>query len=360
MKHVRNITLLLIIVFASLFLLETSLRLLRFQLVPLVSQSNFPYIYVEDSQTGYRYAPNSTGRIHRNFEMDNVVKINSKGFHDIEHTAVQLSDKHKIVAIGDSFTAAVHVQVEDTWTQVLGRELRQLDDETSTEVVNLGLDSTGTDIQLMLLRQKLATYEPDIVILAFYRNDIRDLQRRKRFRECYEGYVLTFESEDQKEELRLHVDTNRPGSTSRWLFDNIYLFRLANWLLGTGELLSSNNVSPSILNKHIPSPQFQPHNIDKYLMDLKYLSEKQNFRLLIIPVPAKDSATDSLQVLTSHASPEVLADLEIIDISKQMDDLLENKGLDYSDLFWTYDGHFNEAGNELFGAAVATVLQANH
>ena len=357
-KHVLNIILLLI---SLLVVLEASLRLLRSELAPFVSREIFPCIYAEDPQTGYKYKPNITGRISRNIEMDNIVKINSKGFHDIEHTLGKLSYKRKIVAIGDSFTSSLHVPIAHTWTQVLGRELRQLDDEISTEVFNLGLDGTGTDVHLLILQNNLSTYEPDIVILAFYENDIQDLQRSMRFRECYQGHVVVFENQHQKEELERYVDTHKPGSTGRWMFDNIYVFRLANWLaeqlLGAGPLLSRNYVSPSMVSKQVPISQVHPHNIDKYLVELKYLSKQHGFRLLIIPVPTKDSKTGSFQVLTEKASPEVLADLDIIDVSKHMEQLIENRGIDYGDLFWKYDGHFNAIGNEIFGAACASVLQ---
>jgi lysophospholipase L1-like esterase len=293
--------------------------------------------------------------------MENIVKINSKGFHDIDHRTGKLSYERKIVAIGDSFTAGIHVPIADTWTQVLDRELHKLEDKDSTDVVNFGLDGTGTDVHLLLLQQNLSAYEPDIVILAFFKNDVKDLQRNKRFRECYQGHVLSFENTHQKEELRRYVDTHMPDVKSWWLYDNSYVFRLANWLsanlLGAGQLLNSNRVTPSIVNMHSPKPQVHDHNIDKYLVELKSLSIQHGFRLLIIPVPSKKSKVRSLQVLTEHASPEVLADLEIIDISKQLELLLESRRIVYRDLFWKHDGHFNALGNEIFGAAAATVIQ---
>jgi lysophospholipase L1-like esterase len=293
--------------------------------------------------------------------MENIVKINSKGFHDIDHRTGKLSYERKIVAIGDSFTAGIHVPIADTWTQVLDRELHKLEDKDSTDVVNFGLDGTGTDVHLLLLQQNLSAYEPDIVILAFFKNDVKDLQRNKRFRECYQGHVLVFESTHQKEELRRYVDTHMPDAKSLWLYDNSYVFRLANWLseylLGAGQLLNSNYVTPSIANMHLPEPQVHHHNIDKYLVELKSLSIQHGFRLLIIPVPSKESKVRSLQVLTEHASPEVLADLVIIDISKQLELLLESRRIVYRDLFWKHDGHFNALGHEIFGAAVAMAIQ---
>jgi hypothetical protein len=218
-----------------------------------------------------------------------------------------------------------------------------------------------TDVHLLLLQQNLSAYEPDIVILAFFKNDVKDLQRNKRFRECYQGHVLVFESTHQKEELRRYVDTHMPDAKSLWLYDNSYVFRLANWLseylLGAGQLLNSNYVTPSIANMHLPEPQVHHHNIDKYLVELKSLSIQHGFRLLIIPVPSKESKVRSLQVLTEHASPEVLADLVIIDISKQLELLLESRRIVYRDLFWKHDGHFNALGHEIFGAAVAMAIQ---
>ena len=46
-----------------------------------------------------------------------------------------------------------------TWTQTLERELH------ATSVVNLGLDGTGTDVHLAILKEYLSEHQPEMVIL---------------------------------------------------------------------------------------------------------------------------------------------------------------------------------------------------
>ena len=115
--------------------------------------SHSPDLYQAHARWGYSYRPDSSGRLLRNFEMDTVVHIDAAGFHDGPH---DLADGGPLIlALGDSFTAALHVPVEETWTQVLQRELRASCDP-ELDVLNLGLDGSGTDVHLRILEDQLA------------------------------------------------------------------------------------------------------------------------------------------------------------------------------------------------------------
>jgi hypothetical protein len=62
-------------------------------------------------------------------------------------------------------------------------------------------------------------------------------------------------------------------------------------------------------------------------------------------------------VLTAGISPDILERIELVDVSQEIDRLLESRGDDYSSLFWVNDGHFNTKGNEFFGIVVARYLE---
>ena len=191
---------LLIPLMVALLLFEACLRVFRSDILPFVGQAHQPCIYVADGQTGYRYKPNSTGLFQRNFEIDNIVRINSSGFHDVERMPFNPDDSSRhIVVIGDSFTAELMVPVSRTWTQILEREIARSGDAPHVDVINLGLDGTGTDVHLTLLQENVSTYRPDIVVLAFFENDLQDIQRKMEYRECYRDYVLVYSDKSQLE-----------------------------------------------------------------------------------------------------------------------------------------------------------------
>jgi len=363
MKISRNAMTLLISMLVGLLILEASLRLFKMEFAPLLAQSHQPCIYVEDPKTGYRYRANATDRISMYFEMNNIVEINSRGFHDIEHAPFGEGSTRRILVIGDSLTAGLHVPTNDTWTQVLERELNDGHGDRPLEVINLALDGTGTDIHTLLLQEYLPVYEPEVVIVAFYKNDIRDMTRPMLFKSCYKGNVLVYQNQEQKLELQKYVDENEPGQILGWLFKNYYTFRLpviavknSGRRIDYTFLLDTNYIFPSAIGVRRWSWGELPDNIDQRLLDLKSLSEEHGFELFVIPVPAKESRTLSLDILRSAASGQVLASLEVIDITPHLQEVLEARKISYLDLFWRYDSHFNSKGHEMFAIAVSIAL----
>ena len=186
---------------AGLFMVEVSLRILK---QPQLSITRLPCIYNRNDETGYRYTPNASGRFQRYFEIDNLVQVNSTGFHDVEHLSWPQA-KPRVVVIGDSFVAGLEVEISEGWVQVVQQQLQP--DFPTLEVANLGLDGTGTEAHLALLKEQLETIQPDWVILAFYRNDVKDLLNQREFRECYRGHVISYQNEDQRAEFVALVDT---------------------------------------------------------------------------------------------------------------------------------------------------------
>lgn len=366
MQPSRNVIILLISMLVALVILECSLRLLKMEFAPVLAQSHQPCIYVEDIQTGYRYRANATGRIARHFEIDNIVETNTRGYHDVEHDPLVGDGKRTVLAIGDSFTAGLHVPIPDTWTRVLERKLNDSVGEEQFEVFNLGLDGTGTNVQILLLQEQFRLHDPDMVIVAFYENDIGDLTRRKLFKSCYRDNVLVYQTPKQKLQLKKYIDDNDPGTILRWLFDHYYTFRIpfivlrkrgrpmkADFLLGT------NYVYPSAIGVRQWETGNLPHRIDEHLLHLKALSESHNFELLISPLPTKPSLTGTLDILTSAVSPQVLESLDIIDVTPYLQETLRRQTISYDDLYWRYDNHFNSKGHEIFATALSMAILEN-
>lgn len=319
------------------------------------SRSILPPVYVRDEQLGYRYAPGSSGRLCRNFEIDNLVRINSLGFHDIEHSRQSSETDPRILVIGDSFTAALHVGVSDGWTQTLQRGLRSVG-HRSAEVVNLGLDGTGTDVHLAILKEYLPVFEPDLVILAFYENDADDVMRKRRFRECYGDYVLVFENDVQRDELRAFVEEHRPGSALAWLIDHSLLARAMTFWHAGSLLLKTNFISPSMIGMPVEQETYETADIDAPFEGLLALSETHGFRLAVVPVPAREDPSTSVDALHGSLSSTLLDRLEVVDILPGVQRLLGEDERTYRDLFWRYDGHLDGYGNRVFGTAMVEVV----
>ena len=350
-RRYKNLALVLTGIFFGLFFAELTLRFFK---PPQLSVTHMPCIYIKDEQLGYRYEPNATGWIYRNFEIDNIVKTNSLGFHDIEH---DMNDKvPRLLVIGDSFTASTHIDISKGWTQTLQKELRKMG-YPSMDVVNLGLDGTGTNVHLALLNKYIPTFKPDLVILAFYENDVEDVLKKRKFRECNEGYVLSYQNDKERSEIITYIEKHNQSKFSSWLFNNIYLFRVMSYLYPGGVLLRTNYITPIKVGIKVDEKATTPVDIDGIFKKLTILAQQHKFILLVIPVPSKNKPTASIDTLRNNISESMLAQIDIVDISPIIQELLMKYNKAYNELFWKHDDHLNAFGNLIFGLASAEVIK---
>jgi len=341
--------------FFALVICEFALRL--FKPARLVGISHMPCIYVRDERNGFGYMPNATGWLHRYFEMDNAVIINSKGFHDVEHDGLDPNDLLRIVAIGDSFTAALEVAVSSTWTQVLQKQLNHTRG-SSAQVINLGLDGTGTDVHKNVLESYLQSGSADVVVLAFYANDVDDMRQKRLFREVYHDYVIPYQSELQKRGIIEHIVNHSLSRPARWLHKNSYVCRAIMSRSNKYRLMRKNLVSPHRSGIKISeyTDEAWSGRVEETFCELTTLSHEHGFKLLVVPVPTKDDPSESMTRLLNYLTPKVRDELVIVDILPTMNELLKDEGLGYHQLFWKYDNHFNAAGNRLYGTALARMM----
>ncbi|MCI0395595.1 MAG: GDSL-type esterase/lipase family protein [Chloroflexi bacterium] len=332
----------------GLLVAEGLLRLLK---PPILDVTEQPCVYEPDGELGFRFTANATGRMRRYFEINNVVEINSDGLYDVEHDP---ENTPRVVVIGDSFTASLHVPKSDSWTFLLQEQLRQ-SGYPSVEVFNLGLDGTGTDVHLGLLKRYLPVYRPDLVILAFYENDIGDILAGPRFRECYHGFVVAFRTEEQRNSLRAYVDNHEPSALSSWLFNHLYIVRLLSLQRGN-PTLRTNYFYPSLIGLNSGDGPNDPERVNELFQELVVLSRQNGFTLVVIPVPNKEDPAESLNTLKQSVAPDILSQLNVVDVRPALDELLAAENTTYSELFWKYDLHLNATGNRLFGLVIAPLV----
>jgi hypothetical protein len=100
----------------------------------------------------------------------NGKRLNALGFMDDEFQLAKPDDVRRVAAFGDSFAIGVVPYAENFLTLLDdGLDARQ-----PTEVMNLGIVSTGPEDYLYLWRTEVRPYRPDLVLLCiFVGNDIR-------------------------------------------------------------------------------------------------------------------------------------------------------------------------------------------
>ena len=129
------------------------------------------------------------------------LRLNSRGWRDVEPSAARTPGKRRIVLLGDSFGMGLGVAREEGVATLLGNEL-------GAEVVNLAMNGYSTDQELLVLEREGLAYSPDIVVVLFYWNDLY----QNAFPVTFLGYIKPCFTLDRKGKLVLQYE---PGPHDR-------------------------------------------------------------------------------------------------------------------------------------------------
>jgi hypothetical protein len=166
----KKLLLILFSTFFSLAVCEISLRLLGYR-----CSGSF---FTTDPLLGWSLRPGSSA-----WQVDEGVawvKINSHGYRDRERTISKPPGVYRVAVLGDSFTEARQLDIDKTFTSLAEGELnrRHCFGARKVEVLNFGTLGYNTGQELLLLRERVWKFSPDIVVLNFYTgNDIIDHNR---------------------------------------------------------------------------------------------------------------------------------------------------------------------------------------
>jgi len=174
-----NLLLMASSLFVAFLLAEIALRALdiAYPSTSIVKQRNF--------YRGFSYTPGHEWLLTR--EGQSHVVINSEGFNDRIHELKKPLGYFRIAVLGDSYTAALQVERKQRFTEILEKELnrRKCFSSRKVEVMNFGVSDYGTAQELMVLRDNVWLYDPDMVILAFWpANDLDDNLKELSWHQC--------------------------------------------------------------------------------------------------------------------------------------------------------------------------------
>src|SRR5687767_4402443 len=105
------------------------------------------------------------------------VRINSDGLRDREHTKSKPAGTFRIAILGDSYSEALQVDMEESYWALLEKKLQECGafGGRKIEINNFGVSGYGTAQELLTLRERVWDYSPDLVMLQLTtNNDISD------------------------------------------------------------------------------------------------------------------------------------------------------------------------------------------
>lgn len=133
-----------------------------------------PALLVADPVVGKRFRPGYSARTfvpECACEVD--LRFDREGLRGPDRPTAKPPGMRRLALLGDSMIASVATREELTLAHRLEELLRE--DGSRWEVLNGGVSSSSTGTELVLYREVLSHYGPDVVVLAFYGgNDLAD------------------------------------------------------------------------------------------------------------------------------------------------------------------------------------------
>ena len=155
---VVNVSLLFSVILVLLLMGETYLRIQHDKFTAQYKHKDLCYTESSNPDLIYTSIPNKCD-------------TNSNGYRDYEYCYEKKKDTFRIVVIGDSVATGRGVEVEESFGNLLEKELNNLMDRKRFEVIILGESGYSTSQELILLENEAFNYNPNLIIWSYVLND---------------------------------------------------------------------------------------------------------------------------------------------------------------------------------------------
>lgn len=146
----------------------------------LGEQPKFPRRVV-GAPWGLRYNQPRAKYRHKSADVNVRFQINAQGMRGSrDYPYSKPENTQRILSLGDSFTIGYEVAFENCFSSIVERTLNEHGVEV--EVLNAGVSGFSNAEELLYLERELLKYDPDLVLVSFYSNDLKDNIRTGLFR----------------------------------------------------------------------------------------------------------------------------------------------------------------------------------
>ncbi len=347
-----NLALLLLSVLLSLAIAEIVLRNLRPQ--PLQALMEWPDGTLRH-RPSFRYT-------YTRAEFSNRIAWNAHGMRGPEIAGRKAPQIPRAIVLGDSFVEGKQVADDEVLTAAMAAMARE--GGAPLEVINLGVSGVGTAREIHLWEKLGRPLAPDIVVLGFYPNDVRNNAERDDF--TIEGGRVV---------LRIEPRAPRPLARARaWLAAHAHLFIL----IRSGQnALDEWRDPPAAIESEEVFVREPPARVRRgwemtraLLSDLALRVRASGARLVVVLIPTRFQVDDALW--RAHAAAQGL-DPAVYDLrlpNRTLQDWALSSGVTLVDLlegfrarntantfYYAGDAHWNAAGHRLAAQLILEGLE---
>lgn len=325
-----------------------------------------------DAQVGWVKKPEYHGK-KRQGDVSASFEHNRFGLRDDDvETADKPEGVYRILALGDSFTYGYAVERADLFVDVLESDLRAAG--RPVEVINAGTEAWDTAQQAAWLEAHGSTWQPDLVVLLPYENDLYWNSQSEYWTPDGPRSKPSYSGDGERLGGALEDNSGKHWSKrfalTKWLAPK-HLDAREPHLFEVGGRKVEKELAP-LLNE---APAFQAEveaATRGALLAIANSCEELGARLLVAPIPSATGYHDDWLERYEQArglapgswSPQAAVDqflalagglgVPTVDARPALDAAAtENPD---ERLYWTTDWHFNARGNRVFAGVLAEAL----
>ncbi len=362
--------------FLILLGIVVSLLLVEF-LLRIFSHPETTLKFYDNPVFGSALVPNQEGLfVSETKEYSSKVKVNSQGWPDIEHNLAKPEDIYRMLILGDSFVENFQVPLEK-------RFFRQLQDKLGNkfEIIAMGRGNTGTGSQYLTLKNYGLKYKPDLVIHMFYEaNDVKNNSSSMQ-NDPFLPY-FKIDAFDNLVELPHSQRSLRKLAALKEFLTNFRVIKLIlkvrqNMMENREKLKSGYPIDYHIYDKDYSEEYTKSWEVTKRLiLRTKMEVENSGSRYIFIAIPGSEQIRKNVQETIIKSYPKF--SLDNIDFEKP-DQILkafcEKEKIEcyfmlssfkeymnskpQSQLYYFYDGHWNETGTNLAALFLYQIISQN-
>ncbi len=363
MRAINVLLSILISLALALGVLELGLR--------LIGLGPQPSIQKFDADLGWSKTPGAKAE-RSTREFDVTYEVNELGLRDDPMTSPKKPEgTYRVLMLGDSFVLGYTVDRQDLFVDLLEHWWR--DESRPIDVINAGTEGYSTDQEVLWLDRHGREFQPDLVLLFPYENDLYWNAKTRYYRFPKPRFNI-----DGEKELRVLVDPGAKSALESTAIGALVASRMgekpATWSLEGRTLQMEWGAYFD------PEPEFMREAYDRTrgaLIHLKSTCAELGAALVVVPIPNKASihpaAAQALEGAVGWKSgengkprwsPDRPVDT-VLDLCKQLAipaidprASLRASAQGGTELYFQRDWHLNPAGNRAFARAVHDGLDA--
>lgn len=304
----------------------------------LFNDHNRKYVPVYYSENTNQYGSRRNGETYslRKSEFKYYRKPNSLGYPDKEWNIPKDKNTIRIICLGDSFTEGDGAHADSTYVKFLYRSLQRK--AYNIEMFNAGNCGSDPFFNFKGLQDKIAAYQPDIILQSFTPNDF------------YQDFMVRGGNE------RFNSDGTVSYNKAPWwekLFASSYILRISIFIFG-----GYNNFLIEKSRRQAIEKDMRLKSIQLFQIYQEY-TLKKNIDLIVFSIPCKSDFELDKPINIFHQKFDASFrkfNLKYYNILPCYNNYLEKSNTSYEEYYWKKDGHHNAKGYEMMAKCLEEIV----